>query len=69
MPPILIRILGTLTIISIGGGIGSIAGIAASYVISISRPGAVFNYRLALIYGLFFGACGLVKSIRELWLR
>jgi hypothetical protein len=69
MLPILIKILGSVTAMVVCGGIGNIGGIAASYIISTSKPGFVFSYRLAFILGIAGGIYGLVTSIRELWLR
>jgi hypothetical protein len=69
MSIVLLKILGTLTVTLIGVVIGSVGGILMSYVISKIVHGAVFNYRFAIANGIFWGACGFVSSIRQLWLR
>jgi hypothetical protein len=69
MSIILIKILGTITFLIFYGGMGGIFGIVMSYMISISKPGFIFNYRLAFILGIAGGIYGVVSSIRQLWLR
>jgi hypothetical protein len=69
MSTVLIKTLGTITAIIVCGGIGGIGGIVMSYIISTSKPGFPFSYRLAIIIGIIGGIYGLVSSIREVWLR
>ena len=69
MPTIFIKILGTITAIIVCGGIGSIGGIAMSYIIATSKPEFSFSYRLSFTLGIVGGTYGLVSSIREVWLR
>jgi hypothetical protein len=67
MPPILTRILESLAIMIVCGGTASVVGIIASYTISKTVHGAVFSYRLAIIFGIFFGIFGFVRTIRQQW--
>jgi hypothetical protein len=68
MSDTMIKILGVATATLVCAAIGGVGGIIMSYIIATSKTQYPFNYGLAFVFGIVFGGCGFVSSIRQLWL-